>query len=796
MLLFPMGKSSWVLLGLGLFMGCAADDPPPLGIVRLDLRLADGRTMGQVLSWEDTRLRVWEPEDEETGMGDLAPWKVVNGGLLAVAPGKVGVRVRALDYAPQRGIDHAYWVWEESQDARAFDALLLHGEWHAGTEAVLFWQSEAGGEEVFRLGVPVDSDTKVARFDLGLSPDWSGRITKISLYPVGGGPQSYGLRGIELVQSGYRHGPDASGGLSGGRAMGDAGLLGPRGDLRRTFLATPGRALFAPCTVPKGGRIVLDVSTDARLAGLGPWQFQVAVRTSDGNDFQVVIEEQRPPDRQGWLRLEADLSRYSGEDVLIRCRANAVGKVAEAEDRAGIWWGAPHVVGPRPVEGRPDVILVTLDTLRADALGCLGSANATPHLDRLAQGGLLFRNAWSACNSTLPSHASILTGLSVPRHGLLDNRARLDPSIRSLAQAFAEKGYRTAAAVSVHHLEPTYSGLGRGFDLFHRVRRGAVVDGALTLDVVQEWLGDESRDAPLFLWVHLFDPHTPYGPPQEFLTAYETEHPAPPRTSDPPSIGVTTYTKPGGFLEGVTNRAYADHLYSAGVEYTDQLVGSLLANLDETRGQGSYATVILSDHGEALGEQGVWFNHLFCYPAVLKVPMILALPDGPKGQVDQRVSSLDLAPTLAHWLGLNMGVGLPGADLVQAAAGKLDPHRRVRFVHSALLQAGCCETNLHFIHTLLDSDQLGEGRTLEVGQSFLFEPLDDPAFHRDLASQNSARTRRLEQDTQDWLDAVGTGQRMGADLSSEEEARLDALGYGGAGEPPPDGLPLDRNSKR
>ena len=779
----PMGNSALkgaLVLLLGL-CACAPEVLPADGIVRLDLRLQDGRSTGEVLSGEDTSRRYWVAQTVQTGLDDLAPWVPVNGALLEPLEGGKEVRVRARDYAPQRGVDHAYWVWDEVQDAGSFDAVLLHGTWHAGTEAVIFWQTEAGGDEVFRLGVPVGAATNVARFDLALSPDWSGTIKTVSLYPVGGGPQSYGLGGIELVRGGYRNGPDASGDLKGGIAAGDAGLLGSGGDLRRTFVCTPDRALFAGCTVPAGGRLVLDCATDARLGALGDWEFQVAVRPEKGETFAPLAQMIRPQDSRGWLRMEVDLTDFEGSTIEVRCQANLMDRKGNpvSHDRAGIWWGAPHVLGQRAPDSRPDVILVTLDTLRGDALGCLGGEAATPSLDALAREGLLFSNAWSACNSTLPSHASILTGLSVPRHGLLDNRARLDPTIRSMAQAFAEKGYRTAAAVSVHHLEPAYSGLGRGFDLFHRVRRGAVVDGALTLEVVQGWLERESRDAPLFLWVHLFDPHTPYGPPDRFLAAYENEHPAPPKIVDPPTIGPCMYTKPGEFLAGVTNQAYAQHLYAAGVEYTDQLMGSLLSSLDRTRGKGAYGTIVISDHGEALGEQDVWFNHLFCYPAVLRVPMIVSLPGGPRGVVDQRVSSLDLVPTLQHWLGLSMPDRLAGEDLLQAAAGELPAQRRVHFVHSALLQAGCCETNLHFIHTLADSDQLGPGRELNVGQSFLFAPEQDPTFAVDLGSEQPERAAGLEKDVKDWLEKVSTGQRVGVDLSAEEEARLDARGYGG-----------------
>ena len=166
---------------------------------------------------------------------------------------------------------------------------------------------------------------------------------------------------------------------------------------------------------------------------------------------------------------------------------------------------------------------MTLDTLRADALGCYGGPPDTPFLDHLAAQGIRFEEALSACNSTLPAHTSILTGQPVPTHGVLDNRSTLAPDVRTLAQVLRQSGYLTAAAVSVEHLQPSWSGLGRGFDRFLEVTPGATLDGALTLEGVEEWLAEWGAGPrpPLFLWVHLFDPHTPYGPPPEFRREYE-----------------------------------------------------------------------------------------------------------------------------------------------------------------------------------------------------------------------------------------------------------------------------------
>ncbi len=752
-----------------LLLAACTEDPAParFGIQRLDLRLAGGAPFAETLGTEDLEVRAWRPSGERP-LTSLAPWSPVN--CVGRLEDQGSLTVRAARYAPQEGLDHAWWVLEGPLDARDWDALELAGSWTAGTEAVLFWVRE-GEEEPHRLGLPVDPSTAVARFDLATQPAWSGRIREVRLYPAGGGPQAYSIASLRTLRSGFRPGVDPSAQF--GTPAADSGLLGFGGDLRRTVVTAIGATLEASFEGVAGARLVLDVGAPRGLGGATDlWKLSARVVDSSGaqvTEFELIAGLTESSSA-GWARFEEELPLVRpGQAYRIELAVDGEG----AEAGTPVWLGAPHVVGDRPEGERPDVLLVTLDTLRADALGA-----GTPELSAFLTSSLAFEDAWSACNSTLPSHASILTGLAVPTHGVQDNRSRLGESVRTLSQAFAEQGYRTAAAVSVHHLEAAYSGLGRGFDLYHRVRRGAVVDGALTLEPVERWLREEQGDAPLFLWVHLFDPHTPYGPPAEFLANYEAEHPAPPREAQPSSIAPNQSTKPGGFLEGVSNLRYAEHLYRAGVAYTDALFGRLLRAFDARRGEGAVA--VTSDHGEALGERGIWFNHLLCYPEVLRVPLALRFPGVAPSAVPARASTLDLAPTLIEELGLGASSALPGANLLDLAAGRVPGDRRVHFVHSALLQAGCRGDREHYVRTLRPWDQLGPDRLLPEGHEVLFDPREDPGLERDLAAAGGARVEELRAAVARWLEASSTGTRVQAAISEDEEARLQALGYGGA----------------
>ena len=183
-------------------------------------------------------------------------------------------------------------------------------------------------------------------------------------------------------------------------------------------------------------------------------------------------------------------------------------------------WGTPQVRGARPESRRPNVVVITLDTTRGDVLG----KGFTPNLDALAERGTLFERAYSTTNSTIPSHASIFTGLPLEEHGAIGNRHEFGSANRTMAERLRAGGYHTAAAVSVSLLRPGF-GFGQGFDRFELPHANAFRDGEPAAEVATEWVRDFAADEiPFFLWLHLFDPHTPYGPPPAFAKRFMKEH--------------------------------------------------------------------------------------------------------------------------------------------------------------------------------------------------------------------------------------------------------------------------------
>ena len=297
-----------------------------------------------------------------------------------------------------------------------------------------------------------------------------------------------------------------------------------------------------------------------------------------------------------------------------------------------------------------NLLLVTIDTLRADRVGCYDRSHvATPAMDGLAATGTVFTRAFSHAPLTLPAHASLLLGRTPPAHGVHDNgRFTVREDSLTLAENLKGFGYATGAFVGGYPLHSRF-GLGQGFDVyddrfaaspgvgrdFAERRAGAVADAAL------DWV--KARRSPWFLWVHLYDPHDPYEPPEPFRTQYK------------------------------------DAPYDGEVAYADQTVGRLLAFLREAALEAGTMVVLTGDHGESLGEHGELTHGFLAYNATLWVPLIIRLPGKSPSRVDQTVAHVDLFATVCDGLGLTRPRGLEGRSLLPAMDGRRLPPPLVYF---------------------------------------------------------------------------------------------------------------------
>ena len=326
--------------------------------------------------------------------------------------------------------------------------------------------------------------------------------------------------------------------------------------------------------------------------------------------------------------------------------------------------------GERAVSASPNVLLIVVDTLRADHLGSYGYAlDTSPSVDGLAASGVLFERAISGASSTSPSHASIFSSRFTRGHtiGMANGSTRLE-GVTTLAEIFGQAGYETAAFVGNAMLHRRL-GFDRGFSLYddelptrEGVRslfeRRADATTARAIDWLQSTSG-----APIFLWVHYQDPHGPYTPPGEFAGRL----PVTPRRGERP-LSVGTPAR-GGLpayqaLEGVTLPSVYESRYGEEILYTDHHIGELLAAFEARSAAADAVVLLTADHGEAMGEEGRYFAHgLATTPDQAHVPMILRAPGIRPGRRSDIVHHVDVFPTLLELAGIEAPADLAGIAL-------------------------------------------------------------------------------------------------------------------------------------
>ena len=293
---------------------------------------------------------------------------------------------------------------------------------------------------------------------------------------------------------------------------------------------------------------------------------------------------------------------------------------------------------PTKRERRPDVVLFTVDTTRADALGVYGaSPSPSPRIDALAATGVVVEEVGSVTPLTAPAHASLMSGRYPDRHGVRSNDDPfLAADIPVLSERMSESGYQTAAFVSASVLRRD-SGLSRGFDHYddtvpHEIAPGLFErTAAETSEAVNNWLLSAPRDRPLFLWVHLYEPHAPYAPSAEDLEAWP----------DP---------------------------YLADVHAMDRAIGLMMDLLDLKR-PGPRWTVLVGDHGEGRGDHGEQGHGLLTYRSTMRVPLVVSGPTLTPRRIDGPVSQVDLLPTLLELLHLPTPAHIDGLSWSDAASG-------------------------------------------------------------------------------------------------------------------------------
>jgi arylsulfatase A-like enzyme/Flp pilus assembly protein TadD len=396
-----------------------------------------------------------------------------------------------------------------------------------------------------------------------------------------------------------------------------------------------------------------------------------------------------------------------------------------------------------------NVVVITIDTLRADHLGCYGYKDVrTPNIDGLATDGVRFERAYTPVPITLPAHTVIFTGTYPTFSGMHDFSAnRLGPTQPTLASLLKENGYATGAVVASGVLDSRF-GLNRGFDFyydhfdFNRLQEANLDEmerpGNLVADQALDWLSKNSGSR-FFLWMHLYDPHYPYRPPAPYSEEYKS------------------------------------HPYDGEIAFADEQVGRLIRFLKENHLFQNTLVVLSGDHGEGLGDHGEQTHGFFIYNSTLHVPLILHLPGENAGkQVSGLVSLADILPTVLQLLKLAIPVEVQGKSLTSLIAGKPPAEPRSLYSETFL-------PRLHFNWSELRGIEMERYHFIDAPKPELYDLQKDPSELQNLYPQKAAVATELRGKLQtmirDYTPGEELAEKTGLDPALME--RLKSLGYAG-----------------
>ena len=401
-----------------------------------------------------------------------------------------------------------------------------------------------------------------------------------------------------------------------------------------------------------------------------------------------------------------------------------------------------------PTKSQPNVILITIDTTRADRMGFLGSSlGLTPHLDTLAKQGIVFTRAYAHVPLTSPSHATILTGTYPQFNHVTDLGDALGKDLPDLPAILRQHGYATAAFVASAVLDPqaTAPGFDRGFDTydagFHQQAPGESRYGSIerradvVIDHAIAWLAKHPR-RPVFLWIHLYDPHDPYDPPEPYKTKY------------------------------------AANPYNGEIAYADANLGRLFDELHKRAMYDNSLIAVMADHGEAFGEHGEREHGIFLYDETIHVPLLVKFPGQRDAgtRVEERAGLADVAPTILQALRIPIPSQMQGASLMTDITHPTADADRSLYAESEY-------AHIAYGWAILRSWRSGKYLYMQAPKRELYDQTTDPGALHNMAANQSAVADTLASQLDDFHQKTSSTAVAKSAIDSNAAENLRALGY-------------------
>lgn len=741
----------------GLWLSACASPPDPKAVW---LRFADDPA--DIISWTalpdpylEEEIFHWRMSDAE----ELSHWQARDM--------EFSVKGRGIKLHTQGNGAARLWREQAGLNAEDIHTIEVKTGNRKGVNLALYWAAEGERfDHERRLVLPMiggsGDGTQTYSFEVNRSASWTGTIDRLRLDPEGiagraeitGSNLLFSIRGLRRSLSGEAL----------GTFLDRPALHELNGDSRLAYFAPPGFPLTREASsLPAGSTLRFAYGLQQDFGA--PVTFRVLAQAADGEP-STLFETTLDPANDGgeWLDGSVDLQAFQGSKAKITLISDGP---APDELLNGLpMWGHPEVLAPADGPQPPNVVLIVADTLRADRTSLYGhDRDTTPNLNRwAAERGQIFENVVAAAPWTLPSHASLFTGLNALRHGA-NYQYPADDRLMMLAEVLRAQGYTTAAFTGGGYLSPGF-GLTQGFDRFQRWRHPRFSDDPLRLgsdiepgvDAALRWIED-TPNRPFFLFFHTYEVHAPFHRRQPWYEDYtagqDTEgyhfSPAPEAPSEENhwlSQAVMEEQLSGGPRVPLDpdNQPFVEAIYDSGINKMDREIGRLLDRLKAFGLEKNTLVVFTSDHGEGLGGKHEKVGHHYLYDYNVLVPLVVSLPGGapPARRIGGQVGQVDIMPTILEALGLRPDRNMDGESLMPLLSAKT---------------VGSANAGSRVVESFAGSTQFGfslrfADRWKWIAQQHVLAPLrarhelfdlqDDPLESRNMAALEAERAEDFE----------------------------------------------------
>ena len=554
-------------------------------------------------------------------------------------------------------------------------------------------------------------------------------------------------------------------------ASGQAELVGDGASTKLRAITTdiPG-TLSWRVELPPGARLETHLAfVRSELPGLQGRVCHVRVEAGEEGSAPIRVARELTP-ASHWEPFFVDLAPLGGRTVDVRLSL-ACGENGRENRAAAARWSVPLVFGPRAPEDL-NVLLITVDTLRADHLGAYGHGRATsPHIDGLARRGLVFANAETVQSATWPALTSLHTSLYPSTHGVVWNGHRAPTGLSTLAEVLHARDYSTSA-----YITNMTRGRHPGFSRLFLSRDGGQAEAdRVAVDQATAQLRLE-KDRRFFMWVHLLSPHADYDPPPPHASAFAR----PSASRVKAEIEALARLRRRGLTLTASDVAHVVDLYDGEIAYVDEQVGRLLDALRSLELERNTLVVLTADHGEDLYEHNRHFFHSpSIYGSSMRIPLVLALPGLlPAGQVTDHLASIvDVAPTVLALLGLPPVKEFAGAALLTEGRLPERPARDLVFGETGGVIHSVRSREWRFVHNPSRYQPEAPGGPYPIAEVELYDLRADPREARNVAPDRPEIVRALTAELQAFRARHLRTGRPPSEVAPEALEELRALGY-------------------